>query len=162
MLSDMRRPGLTRREILGGSVLLGVLVACTSDPSPGPTATTSAPGPDPDAAVRADVAQQEADLIALYDATVTAHPDLTESLAVIRAEHAAHAEAMGVGATAATPASVASVRGQALADLIAAEQQAVALRTAACEACAESDLARITALIAASEAGHAEFLRGVR
>ena len=161
MLSDMRRPGLTRREILGGSVLLGVLVACTADPSPGPTATSSGPGPEPDATVRADVAQQEADLIALYDATLAAHPDLTEALTPIRAEHAAHAEAMGVTTTATPPASVASVRGEALANLIEAEQQAVALRTAACEACAEADLARTTALIAASEAGHAEFLRGV-
>ena len=41
------------------------------------------------------------------------------------------------------------------------QQQAIALRTAACEESMATDLARITALIAASEAGHAEYLRGI-
>jgi hypothetical protein len=110
--------------------------------------------------VRADVAAQESAIIALYDAVIAAHPALATDLAAIRDEHAAHAEAMGVaGPSTASP--VVGTRAEALAALSDAEKQAIAQRTAACEAASGADLARVTALIAASEAGHVEYLRGI-
>lgn len=157
-----REARLTRRALIGGSALVGaslLVSACSSSPSPGPTESPQ-PTADPDAQVRADVAAAEASLIALYDAVIAAHPGLAGDLAAIRDEHAAHAEAMGLPVSAAAAPAVGS-RAQALAAVTAAEQQAIAQRTAACEATSGADLARITALIAASEAGHVEFLRGV-
>jgi hypothetical protein len=171
MLTDVHGPDLpetprggplSRRALLSGSALAGAVLlvgACTSAPSPAPTVSPD-PGPDPDEQVRAGVAADEAQLLALYDAVIAAHPALAASLTAIRAEHAEHAAAMGVSATPPAPPAVGS-RAEAVAALIAAEQQAIAQRTVACEASAEGDLARLTALIAASEAGHAEFLRGL-
>lgn len=173
MLIDVRRPApmraaLTRRALLAGSVVLGAswgVAACTSDPPPEPdTSSTDGAAPDADAGIRATVAGDEAELIARYEATIAAHPELADTLTPLRDEHLAHAEAMGSNRPEAGGFAepVPATRGQALAALIEAEQQAVALRTSACEASIDTDLARITALIAASEAGHAEFLRGVR
>lgn len=160
---EARREGLlTRRALIGGSALWGAslfVAACSPSPSPEPT-DTPAPTGDPDGQVRADVAAAEAALISLYDAVIAAHPALASDLAVIREEHAAHAEAMGVTAPAVS-APAAGSRAEALAALTAAEQQAIAQRTAACESSSGADLARVTALIAASEAGHVEYLRGI-
>jgi hypothetical protein len=170
MLTDVRgrpRPpaALTRRTVLGGAAALAASLlgtACTSEAAPVPDITTTPqPEPEPDDAVRQAVAGQEAELIALYDATLTAHPGLAAVLAPIRAEHAEHATAMGVPPGDPLPVTAAPTPGQALVALIEAEQQAIGLRTTACEACTDTDLARTTALIAASEAGHVEFLRGV-
>lgn len=112
--------------------------------------------------MREAVASQEASLLAAYDATMAAYPDLVAVLTQIRAEHLDHAESMGVSLGSGTTASaVAPTRAAALTALVDAEQQAIALRTAACEESMATDLARITALIAASEAGHAEYLRGI-
>lgn len=178
MLADVRRPtspaaglaggtrqgGLSRRALLAGSAIVGATLvtgaACTSGPEPEP-APTSSPPADQDAALRTAVGAQEADLIALYDATMQAHPGLAASLAAIRDEHAAHAESMASVAPSTQPAPIAATRGEALAALIAAEQQAIALRATACEEALDPELARLTALIAASEAGHAEFLRSI-
>ena len=154
--------GLTRRALLGGSAALaaGVLAACTSDPTPAPSDSPS-PTADVDAQVRVSVADGEAQLIALYDAVLAAHPGLAADLEPLRAEHIAHADAVAATPTPAGPAPTVGSRPQALAALIEAEQQAVAQRTGACEASTAADLARTVALIAASEAGHAEFLRGI-
>ena len=122
--------------------------------SPSPTA-------DVDAQVRVSVADGEAQLIALYDAVLAAHQGLAADLEPLRAEHIAHADAVAATPTPAGPAPTVGSRPQALAALIEAEQQAVAQRTGACEASTAADLARTVALIAASEAGHAEFLRGI-
>ena len=157
-----REARLTRRALIGGSALVGaslVIAACSPSPTPGPT-DTPAPTEDPDAQVRADVATAEATLIGLYDAVIAAHPALASDLTVIRDEHAAHAEAMGVALPPAAAPAVGS-RAEALATLTDAEQQAIAQRTAACESASGADLARVTALIAASEAGHVEYLRGI-
>jgi hypothetical protein len=110
--------------------------------------------------VRSDVAAQEAAIIALYDAAIAAHPDLATDLATLRDEHAEHAEAVGSPAPAPSAPAVGS-RAEALAAITEAEKQAIAQRTAACEAASGADLARLTALIAASEAGHVEYLRGI-
>lgn len=158
---------LTRRTLLGGGALAGVaLIAagCTSTPDPDsspPSQTDSAPTPEADAAVRAGVASGEAALIALYDAVIAAHPDLAGNLTPLRDEHVAHAESMGALESAPAPASV-GTRAQALAAIREAEERAVAERTASCEECTTADLARLTALIAASEAGHVEFLRTLK
>lgn len=157
-----REVRLTRRALMGGSALIGaslVIAGCSPSPSPGPT-DTPAPTEDPDTQVRADVAAAEVALIALYDAVIAAHPALASDLTAVRDEHAAHAEAMSVAATPATAPAVGS-RAEALAALTDAEQQAIAQRTAACESASGTDLARVTALIAASEAGHVEYLRGI-
>jgi hypothetical protein len=148
--------GLTRRALLGGSAALaaGVLAACTSDPTPVPSDSPS-PTADADAQVRVSVADGEAQLIALYDAVLAAHPGLAADLEPLRAD------AVAATPTPAGPAPTVGSRPQALAALIEAEQQAVAQRTGACEASTAADLARTVALIAASEAGHAEFLRGI-
>lgn len=157
-----REARLTRRALISGSALAGVslvIAACSSSPSPGPTDTPT-PTEDLDAQVRADVAAAEAALIGLYDAVIAAYPALASDLTAIRDEHAAHAEAMGVAPSPVIAPAVGS-RAEALAALADAEQQAIAQRTAACESAAGADLARVTALIAASEAGHVEYLRGL-
>lgn len=153
---------LTRRALIGGSALVGaslIVAACSPSPSPEPT-DSPAPTSDPDAQVRSDVAAAEAALLALYDAVIAAHPALASDLSVLRDEHAAHAEAMGVTASPPGAPAVGS-RSEALATLTDAEQQAIAQRTASCESASGADLARVTALIAASEAGHVEYLRGI-
>jgi hypothetical protein len=153
------RGRVTRRALIGGSALIGaslVAAACSPAPSPEPT-DTPAPEPDIDAQVRSDVATQEAAIIALYDAVIAAHPELATDLAVLRDEHA---EALGSTAPASNAPAVGS-RAEALAAVTEAEKQAIAQRTAACEAASGADLARLTALIAASEAGHVEYLRGI-
>lgn len=155
---------LTRRSLLGGSALVGaaLLAGCTSAASPEPTGS-AAPEPDgdPDGQVRRGVADDEAALIALYDAVLIAYPGLAADLTSLRDEHLAHAEAMGIPATSPPTAGDVGSQPQALAALVDAEQAAVAQRTASCEASAGADVARTIALIAASEAGHAEFLRNL-
>lgn len=158
------RGRVTRRALIGTSALIGaslVAAACSPSPSPEPT-DTPAPEPDvdADAQVRSDVAAQEAAIIALYDAVVAAHPELATDLAALRDEHAEHAEALG-SPTPASGAPAVGSRAEALAAVMEAEKQAIAQRTAACEAASGADLARLTALIAASEAGHVEYLRGI-
>lgn len=155
---------LTRRALLGGSTALaaGLVAACTSSPAPSPTGSDSiAPVPDADGQVRTSVAEEEAALIALYDAVLSTYPGLSAELAPIREQHLAHAEAMGGGAVAASAAPAVGSQPQAIAALIDAEQQAIAQRTAACESASGEEIARTLALIAASEAGHAEYLRGL-
>ncbi len=156
---------MTRRAVLGSAAALGaaLVAACTSSPEPAPTTGTSSPEPDADAdaPVRTSVAQDEAAIIALYDAVIAAYPGLSGDLVPLRDEHMAHAEAMGTSTPSAAASAAPASQPQALAALIDAEQQAIAQRTAACEASTSTDLARTVALIAASEAGHAEFLRGL-
>jgi hypothetical protein len=153
---------VSRRAVLGASAALmaGILAACSSDPQPGPTDSQTA-APDVDDQVRASVLEDEATLITLYDAVIAAHPSLAEGLTPLREQHVAHAAAMSGASLPPEAAPVVGSQPQALAALIEAEKQAIGQRTAACEAAAGEDLARTLALIAASEAGHAEFLRGV-
>jgi hypothetical protein len=139
---------------------LALLAGCTSDPDPAPS-NTAAPAPDADAQVRDTVAAEEAALIALYDAAIAAHPALAGELAPLRDQHAAHAQAMGSAPLSAPAVGGVGSRPQALAALRDAEQRAIAQRTTACEIATGIDTARTIALIAASEAGHAEYLRGL-
>jgi len=136
-----------------------VVVGCSREPEPLPTSATSEP--DVDAQVRAAIAAQEAAIIGLYDAVIAAHPGLAGDLRPVRDEHAAHLDAMATPPASTPPTPAIGSRPQAVRALIDAEQQAVAQRTSACEAATGADIARLAALIAASEAGHAEFLRGL-
>ncbi len=124
-------------------------------------ATSSAPtnSPAPDQAVLATCANAEADLIALYDATLAAYPDAS-GLVTIRDEHAAHLEAFGVGSDSRSTPDVAKSLAQAVKDLQKAEQAAAEARTADCVAVSDGALARLIALVAASEAAHSVALGG--
>jgi hypothetical protein len=156
------RASVTRRALLGGSAVVtaAVLVGCSSEPEPKPSDSPT-PEPDADAQVRARVASDEIAIIALYDAVMAAHPDLSPELMPLRDEHAEHRDAVGDASATTSPTPAVGTRPQAIAALIEAEQRAVAERTTACEAAAGTDVARLVALIAASEAGHAEYLRGL-
>jgi hypothetical protein len=122
----------------------------------------------------------EADLLKRYDATlalpsVSADSGLTAKLMAIRAEHAAHADAMKQGYTppsapmppAPTPSASATTWSPptttdaktAVAALARAEQDAASARTADILA-ADGATAMLLASVAASESGHAALLLG--
>ena len=159
-----RAASISRRAIVAGLALSPfALIACGASGGQGSSsgATSSAPtnSPAPDEALRATCARAEADLIALYDATIAAHPN-TPGLSKIRDEHAAHFEAFGVDSNPSAAPNVAQSQSQALKDLQKAEQVAAEARTADCVAVGDAALARLIALIAASEAAHAVALGG--
>jgi hypothetical protein len=162
---------MRRRTLLGLVALAAAPVAagCTDSSSPEPAPTrpspTNAPEPDPettDGPLRADVAAAESTLLALYSATLTAHPSLRGTLTPIAEQHEQHLRAMndapGSATAAAPPPSVASDPAAAVAELIAAERAAADARTQACGQARDVELARLLALIAASEASHAQAL----
>ena len=155
-----RRQGL-RALAVGAPALL--LAACTSDPEQAPSSTPSAnegaaAAPSADDPAATDPAADEAALIALYDAALAAPgtSDTREVLALLRDQHAAHRDALGGAADVPVPASPPS-----LAALIAAEKRASRARIRACVAAADPDVARLLALIAASEAAHVPVLKDV-
>ena len=155
---------ISRRAIVAGLALSPfALIACGASGGQGSTsgATSSPPtgSPEPDEAIRATCATAEADLIALYDATLATFPD-TAGLSTIRDEHAAHLDAFGVSGNPAATPIVAKSQSQALKDLQKAEQAAAEARTTDCVAVGDAALARLIALIAASEAAHAVALGG--
>lgn len=149
----------SRRAIVAGLALSPfALVACGGSGGQASTsgATSSAPtdSPAPDEAVRSTCASAEANLIALYDATLAAYPDVAD-LSTIRDEHAAHLEAFELSVNPSSAPTVATSQAQALKDLQKAEQSAAEARTADCVAVGDAALARLIALVAASEAAHA-------
>lgn len=175
-----------RRLLLAAAALplaAGSLAACTGD---GGDAASTSPSPgapdDPDLALRRQVWADEAALLAAYDATLDAHPDLADRLAPLRAQHLAHRDATGVsgpsganggaaasggssagGGTATgggSDAAVPSSRRAAVAALAALERKAAGARTDACGRAASGELARVLALVSASEASHAAALSG--
>lgn len=104
-------------------------------------------------------------MIALYDAAISALPAGPSSertlLERIRGEHAAHLSAL-TGAS--EPADIPMDRTTApvsLRDLIGAERRATRSRVSACEEASDPELARVLALIGASEAGHVAALRSL-
>lgn len=156
-----------RRQVLAlvpGAGLVAALAACTGSGSDPPIPG----GPDdPDDPVRATVSDSERALISRYDATLTRHPDLAPTLATLRDQHQDHLAAVaGPDATAAaatdasaTAAAVPATATGAVRALAAAERAAAKERGEACEAAAGAELARLLALVAASEAGHAAYLQ---
>lgn len=157
--------GVSRRAFLGLAVAsVPIISACTADEETSPT-TPPAPAPTTEAAqdaLRSRVVAQETNLLARYDATVQAHPGLAPILTVIADQHREHRLALVSGepppSPESTPPPVPSDPSAAVTELIAAERTAADERTGACEEAADVELARLLALIAASEAGHAEAL----
>lgn len=147
---------MTRRTAL--ALLAGAgLAACTSG---GDSDADTSPTADPDAGTRAEVVAQEWALVALYDAALTVPSGRAEELTLIRDQHIEHARALGSTPATPTPPASASVPPVPSAqDLAAAEADAVRARVNACSRAVEPELARLLALIGASEAGHAAFLK---
>ena len=170
---------MRRRTLLGlgGLSLVGVaavpLSGCTSGTNPSPTDTSTAGPTDPvdptadvDIALREGVAREEGDLIARYEATITAHPALADRLRPLAAQHREHRAALRGDAAdtddqTISPPAVSADAATALADLAAQERAAADSRTTACVDASGHTTARLLALIAASEASHAEALGGV-
>lgn len=149
---------LTRRAAL--VLIAGVGVAACS---PGPDGGDVTPTPDVDAGVLDEVIAREWTLVALYDAALSSQPGLAAELAALREQHVEHAAAFG---SPAAPSATASVRPTTATDaasvtrlLADAEMVAARERAEACQAVSGRESARLLALIAASEAGHAAFLR---
>ncbi len=143
---------ISRRAVLisaTGIAGAGILTACATGPE------TSAGAADP---VSAEVAGAEQSLIAQYQAFITAFPELSADLNPLLEQHADHAKAIGVKANAATAPVAAADARTAIAVLADAERAAAKARRASCVAATDQELARIVALIAASEASHAPAL----
>ena len=142
-----------RRQVLRA----GLLAVVAAGVMPGCAATRDEPEavPTPD--------QQQSDeimLIALYDdAILTAGPAASAVYQRIRDEHAAHLRALG-WEPATTPAPTASEPPKRAA-LVKAERSAARSRTTAARDSADSEIAQILALIAASEAQHVVDLESV-
>ncbi|MBU6245779.1 MAG: hypothetical protein KGP12_11250 [Actinomycetales bacterium] len=154
--------GLGRRGFLAGAAALAGSMALAACSSASPTSADA----DADAiAVRAQVADAEAALIAQYATTVAAFPELAAGLQPILREHQAHLAAMGTGLAtdASTPVGQPpATAAQALIALADAERTAAQQRREACVAASDGELARILALIAASEAAHVPALGEIR
>lgn len=156
-----RRRGLVLLTVLGP---IGLLAACSSESVSTPTVSASdaaaaTPGP------ASDVAAEERQLIALYDATISelpAGPSPERTLLErIRGEHAAHLSAL-TDASGPTEESVdLATAPVSLRDLIGAERRATRSRVSACVETSDPELARVLALIGASEAGHVAALRSL-
>lgn len=165
---DRKDTGMDRRTLLAGVGLAGlalgssaVLTSCTDDATPTPTdsANTDAPTSD-DANVIASAAANEVALIGRYEQVLAAGSALTPAVANLLTEilqqHRLHLQALSVDDFA--PASQTAGVTPTLADLTAAERAAADERTLSCESAADPNLARTLALIAASEASHAQAL----
>lgn len=99
--------------------------------------------------------------MAAYDAAITAFPELAASLTTIRGQHADHLAAMADEGAEPPAASAPASAEAAITALRAAEQQAARERRTSCVAAGDPELARMLALIAASEQSHAAALRMV-
>lgn len=158
---------LTRRQGLGllaTAVPLGLIAACGNDDSTAPP-TSMPEAPEPPSLAGRVSAEEEA-LIALYDAALAALPaDDTRSrplLIAIRDEHAQHRAALAMGASpGASPGMTAADGDVSVAMLVDAERAAVKNRIRACTEAQDAELARVLALIGASEAGHVPALRSL-
>ena len=143
---------ISRRAVLIGATGIagtGILTACANGTE------TSAAAADP---VSAEVAGAEQALIAQYQAFITAFPELSVDLTPLLEQHADHAKAIGVKAPATSAPVAAADARTAIAVLADAERAAAKARRASCVAATDPELARIVALIAASEASHAPAL----
>lgn len=168
----------TLLALLGTSVGVGVgLAACTSSQEP-LVPTTGPPQPDPtedaDASLRAVVRADEQALIGLYAQAIAAYPELNDRLRPVVEQHQQHFDALNTddgspsgespanpdqtdGSDVSTPLPTNDVVS-ALATLSNAERAASDQRTESCVSAQSTDLTRLLALIAASEASHAQAL----
>lgn len=145
---------ITRRAALA-LLAGGAVAACTPGSDSGPDAS---PSPDADALTREQVAADEWSLVALYDAALSSQPDLAAELSTIRDQHVEHAAALG-SSTPPSGSASASPAPPGRDALAAAEATAAKQRAQACGSAHDTELARLLALIAASEAGHAAYLK---
>lgn len=164
MRPDHTRPEthLTRRAFLGVSTAsLGLtLAACTGQGDGGPSTGGSGAG---DEAVVLAALMGELTLLSAYDAALRQSPSLAGVLEPLRAQHAAHAQALRAQRAVTEPTRIPEITvpgapAGAIAALRRAEQDAATARTASCVEAADPSLARTLALIAASEASHAAAL----
>lgn len=143
---------MSRRVVLAagaGIAGAGVLAAC------GDSTAGLGPADDP---VGTEVAGAEQALIAQYQAFITAFPQLSAQLTPILDQHADHLKALGVsGSSTAAPVAASDPR-TAVAALADVEREAAKARRTSCVAATNLELARLLALIAASEASHAPAL----
>ena len=165
---------LTRRQGLGllaTAVPLGLIAACgNEDSATPPTALPQASQPP---SLAQQVAAEEAGIIALYDAALAALPpdDARPLLLAIRDEHEQHRAALAAEASPGSTASGDEAAGDSVggipdgdisvAMLVDAERAAVKNRIRACAETQDAELARVLALIGASEAGHVPALRSL-
>jgi hypothetical protein len=143
---------ISRRAVLitaTGIAGAGILTGC------GGGTEISAAAADP---VSTEVAAAEQSLIAQYQTFITAFPELSAELTPLLDQHADHARAIGVKAPASTAPVAAADARTAIAVLADIEREAAKARRASCVAATDPELARIVALIAASEASHAPAL----
>jgi hypothetical protein len=162
-LEALRSVTPTRRAVLGGSA--AVLAAVTGCTSVGPG---EAPTPGPELALLDGAIENEAALLALYDAVLAAHQGLGGRLKALRDHHAQHLAVLqrhyvpGSASGTATPAPRPSAaapptESAALGALRGAERKAAAARADEVRR-ASPGLSQLLAAIGACEAGHAQEL----
>ncbi|WP_127201783.1 hypothetical protein [Streptomyces sp. Z26] len=168
---DAARP--RRRSLLAGAVCAvgatGLTGACSDDGD-----ASGHERSDGARKLRRAAARDSVELLALYDRTAAAHPDLADRLEPLRAEVVRHVGELdgperpesappGRDGDAKNPAAgrggVPDDRGEALAAVAAAERRTADARTRALAA-APPELARLLASVAASGAVHAYLLTG--
>jgi hypothetical protein len=168
-LDALRLPGPTRRAVmLGGSAAaITAMAGCTS------VGQAAAPTPAPEVSVLTAAIEDEAALIALYEAVLGAHRSLADRLGPLRDHHTRHLAVLqrhyvpGTRTGTATPAPRATAtapdsESRALSALRSAERRAAAARAGDVRR-ADPGLAQLLACIGACEAGHAQSLaRGLR
>ncbi|MEU4098780.1 hypothetical protein [Streptomyces sp. NPDC026673] len=170
---------IPRRRAVRAALVLpaaaGLLGGC-SEPARPAGASKASPSAAAGEALRKRAAGDSAGLLARYDATIAAHPDLAKRLLPLRAEVARHAQAFGTRVRAASPSaspsgspsaaaspsvsasSVPTRPGDALSALATAER-ALADARAAALLDAPPELARLLASVAACGAGHVLLLK---
>lgn len=171
--TDLRMPARMRRRTLLGlavaAAAVPVTAGCTSstDPDPNPSPSTDESTNDSEASIdtflRVGAAEAETELIDRYTATIAAHPTLAAALTPLADQHREHRVALQSqpapdSQTSPAGVNVASDPAIAVNDIIAAERAAADARTLDCEQAESVELTRLLALVAASEASHAEAL----
>ncbi|MFJ9917070.1 hypothetical protein [Actinacidiphila glaucinigra] len=168
---------IPRRRAVRAALVLpaaaGLLGGCSDGTRPQGTSAKGSPSADASVALRRRAARDSAALLARYDATLAAHPDLGARLRPLRAEVAGHAEAFASNGRTASPSaapspsfspspsappSVPARAGDALSALAAAERALCDARAAALLD-APPELARLLASVAACGAGHVLLLK---
>ncbi len=172
---------IPRRRAVRAALVLpaaaGLLGGCSSETPPEGTSAKGSPSADANVTLRRRAVRDSAALLARYDATIAAHPDLAKRLRPLRAEVARHVEAFGTSGRAASPSaapssssspsstpsptsspSVPARAGDALSALSAAERTLADARAAVLLG-APPELARLLASVAACGAGHVLLLK---
>ncbi|MCO5974505.1 hypothetical protein [Actinoallomurus soli] len=165
-MDALRFPAPTRRAaMLGGSAaVLATITGCTT------VGQAQAPPPGPEVSVLTAAIQNEAALIALYEAVLRTHRSLADRLKPLHDHHTQHLAVLqrhyvpGTNTGTATPAPRPAVtapgsESRALAALRSAERKAASAR-AEDAVRADPGLAQLLACIGACEAGHAQSLAG--